>query len=279
MVLDNNNAIIAVNPSFSTITGYSFDEVEGHKPRIALSEWQDKSFQKTIWRAINRLGYWQGEIWNRRKNGDLYAKRVVINTIFTDSGKVDHRVVLFSDVTEKKEAEQLIWHQANYDALTVLPNRQMFMDRLAQDIKISNRSEKPLALIFLDLDRFKEVNDTLGHKVGDELLCEAAKRLVICLRESDTVVRLGGDEFVVILAELEDIQVIERVAKKILAQLSQFFLLANEQVFISASLGIAIYPDDSYEINELIKYADQAMYISKQLGRNRFSYFTPSMQQ
>mgnify|MGYP000013955319 FL=1 len=278
LVTDSENIIIAINPAFSRITGYSFDEVIGEKPRFLKSGLQDDSFYQAMWKSINDTGHWEGEIWNKHKQGYEYAEWLIINTIYTKDGSVAQHVALFSDITEKKKAEQVIWHQANYDALTRLPNRSMFMDRLKQDIKFAARTQKPLAVIFLDLDHFKEVNDTLGHDLGDELLCIAAKRLKACVRDSDTVARLGGDEFIVVLPELDDVNSVERIAQNILQELSTVFLLAKEQAYVSASLGIALYPDDGLNPDDIIKHADQAMYLSKDLGRSRFSYFTKDMQ-
>jgi len=278
LVTDNKNQIIAINPAFSKITGFSFAEVKGETPMILKSGLQENSFYKQMWDSINSSGSWKGEIWNKHKQGHDYAEWLTINTIFTDDGKVAQRVALFSDITEKKKAEQLIWDQANYDPLTQLPNRSMFLDRLSHDIKLAVRSEKTLAIIFLDLDRFKEVNDTLGHDIGDELLCEAAKRLKTCVRDSDTVARLGGDEFILIISELDAAQNIERIAENILFELSQVYKLGKEQAYVSASLGIAFFPDDATAADDLIKHADQAMYLSKELGRSRYSYFTKDMQ-
>jgi len=183
------------------------------------------------------------------------------------------------DITEKKKTNELIWKQANFDPLTGLPNRNMFLDRLSEDIKATSRSKNSLALIFLDLDRFKEVNDTLGHDKGDMLLCEVAIRLGLCVRGTDTIARLGGDEFIVILPELDDIHIIDRVAQTIIQTLAEPFDLAGEKAYISASLGIALYPDDANSLEGLIKHADQAMYRAKDMGRSQYSYFTKSMQQ
>jgi diguanylate cyclase (GGDEF)-like protein/PAS domain S-box-containing protein len=279
LVTDSENLIIAINPAFSKITGYSFEEVKAKNPSILQSGLQDKKFYKEMWDSLNYTGHWEGEIWNIHKDGNEYAEWLVINTIFAEDGKVSQRVSLFSDITEKKKAEKLIWVQANFDSLTGLPNRNMFKDRLNQDIKLATRSEKPLAVVFLDLDHFKEVNDTLGHDKGDELLCETAKRLVACVRESDTVARLGGDEFIIILPELDRSLSIDRVAQNIIQSLSQVFKLGNEQAYVSASLGIALYPTDANDSEGLIKHADQAMYLSKDKGRAQFSYFTRAMQE
>ncbi|HLD10176.1 MAG TPA: EAL domain-containing protein, partial [Methylophilaceae bacterium] len=178
-----------------------------------------------------------------------------------------------------REAEQLIWHQANFDLLTELPNRQMFHDRLDQDIKKASRADRPLALMLLDLDQFKEVNDTLGHDMGDVMLKDVAQRLSSCVRESDTVARLGGDEFTILLGDLVDPGSVERVAQDVLRKLTEPFHLGNEVAYVSASIGITLYPEDATEIETLLKNADQAMYAAKKQGRNRYSYFTSSMQQ
>jgi diguanylate cyclase (GGDEF)-like protein len=228
--------------------------------------------------VLDLTGQWQGEIWNRRKNGEIYAEWLTINSILHADGTLHRRVALFSDITERKRADELIWNQANFDQLTNLPNRRMFRDRLSQGIKKSNRSGETLALLILDLDHFKEVNDTLGHDLGDALLVEAALRITACVRESDTVARLGGDEFTIILTDLEDTSSVERVAEEIIQSLNQPFNLNGNLAYLSASIGITLFPDDATEQEELIKNADQAMYVSKRAGRNCFSYFTNAMQ-
>ncbi|GBG15144.1 PAS domain S-box protein [Novimethylophilus kurashikiensis] len=186
---------------------------------------------------------------------------------------------IIEDITQRRESEELIWKQANFDPLTGLPNRRMFHDRLEQELKKSHRSSTRMALMFLDLDHFKEVNDTLGHAMGDVLLKESAERLVHCVRESDTVARLGGDEFTVILSELDDAEAVERVAQNMLRRLSEPYLLGDEMAYVSVSIGVTLYPEDAGDIETLLKNADQAMYAAKRLGRNRCSYFTPSMQE
>lgn len=196
-----------------------------------------------------------------------------------ETGRVKGHIGTITDITERKESEEVIWRQANFDMLTGLPNRRMFTDRLSQEIKKSHRSSRQLALLFLDLDRFKEVNDTLGHDIGDILLKEAAMRLASCVRESDTVARLGGDEFTVILGELPDIDIVERTAQEILLKLAKPYVIGTERVYVTTSIGITIYPQDAGDIEVLVKNADQAMYAAKGLGRNRFSYFTSSMQE
>lgn len=278
MVCDVNNLIVAVNPAFTDLTGYSLEDVVGKKPKILKSGRHDQKFYTRMWKSINSTGHWQGEVWNKKKNGDEYAELLMINTIFNADGGVFQRVGLFSDITEKKLADEKIWKQANFDPLTQLPNRNMFGDRLSQEIKVSQRTKKPLALLFLDLDHFKEVNDALGHDKGDQLLIEAAQRIQECVRGSDTVSRLGGDEFTVILTELDDTLHVERIAQDIIQCLSMPFTLGMEEAYVSGSIGIALYPNDTNKIETLIKYADQAMYIAKDNGRNQFGFFKPSMQ-
>lgn len=279
MVTDADGTIVAVNPAFTQVTGYLPNEVIGRTPQVLRSGRHDKAFYQSMWKALATTGTWRGEIWDRRKNGEIYPKLLTITTTFNEAGLPLRRVALFYDITDKKKSEEVIWRQANFDSLTGLPNRQMFMDRLEQEIKKSHRAALPLALMFLDLDRFKEINDTLGHDMGDMLLKETARRLSSCVRESDTVARLGGDEFTIILGELDEIGSVERIAQDILRRLAKPFSLGDELVYMTTSIGITLYPDDSDRVDALIKHADQAMYAAKALGRNRYSYFTPSMQE
>ena len=285
MITDANNQIVAVNPAFSITTGYSAEEAIGQNPHMLSSGKHDKAFYDDLWYQLSTTGKWQGEIWNQRKNGELYLEWIRINTIYDKHGTVLNRVGLATDITKKRESEDIIWRQANFDPLTNLPNRRMFNDRLHQEIKKTHRADLPLALMFIDLDHFKEINDTLGHTMGDVLLVEAARRLVSCVRDSDSVShdhnpvsRLGGDEFTVVLGELRDVHCIERIAQRILDKLSEPYQLGAEVVYISASVGITLYPTDSTNADTLLKNADQAMYAAKRLGRNRFSFFTESMQ-
>lgn len=278
VVTDAENCIIAINPAFTEITGYALDDVMGKNPSLLKSGRHDVAFYQAMWAEINGTGRWQGELWSKRKNGDIFAERLSINTIFHPDGSVYRRVGLMSDVTKRKQSDEIIWRQANFDPLTGLPNRHMFYDRLDQEIKNAHRNIQQFAVLFLDMDRFKEINDTMGHDMGDVLLQDAARRIVSCVRESDTVARLGGDEFTVILSQLDDASNLGRVAHDILSRLSQPFQLGLETAYISASIGITLYPDDALEIDALLKNADQAMYAAKNQGRNRYSYFTPSMQ-
>jgi len=278
-VTDAYNRVIAINPAFSEITGYSESEVIGKNPALLNSGHHDDVFFETMWKSLKTTGQWQGEIWNRKKNGEVYAEWLTINSINDENGKTQRYLALFSDITEKKQSAELIWKQANFDPLTNLPNRRLFQDRLELDIKKASRTNGQLALLFIDLDRFKEVNDSLGHHLGDELLMEAAKRISACVRDSDTVARFGGDEFTVILGELPDVNRIERVAMNILESLGRYYRLKKEMVFLTASMGITLYPMDANNSDDLLKNADQAMYVAKSEGRNRYSYFTKAMQE
>ena len=279
MVTDHENRIMAVNPAFTTITGYTISEVVGQKPAMLAAGVTPPSLFQEMWQALQEHGQWAGELCNQRKNGEIFIEWLSIKLVRNQQQRITHYVGVFSDITEKKKSEHLIWEQANFDALTKLANRHMLQDRLQQEIKKSRRSNSQLALLIIDLDRFKEVNDTLGHDMGDVLLVEAAQRISTCVRTSDTVARLGGDEFVIILASLDELGCVERIARSLISALVQPFHLGNEQAYISASIGIAVFPDDANDLESLLKHADQAMYVSKNAGRNRFSYFAASMQE
>lgn len=278
IVTDADGDVIAVNPSFTRITGYEPDEIIGKNPNILSSGRQEKSFYQSMWESLNSSNQWQGEIWNRRRDGEIYVELLTINNINNEDGSVYRRIGIFTDISDRKNYEELIWQQANFDELTSLPNRRMVYNRLELNIKKAHRDGKPVALMFIDLDYFKVVNDTLGHAEGDVLLKEAAKRMVSCVRETDTVGRQGGDEFMIVMNELDDILSVERVACSVLAKLAEPYQLSEEQTFISASIGITLYPYDATDVANLFKFADQAMYAAKRQGRNRFSYYTPAMQ-
>ena len=279
LVTDSENRIITINPAFSKITGYSLNEIIGKTPKLLGSKKQSKAFYKQMWEELNSTGRWSGELWNKRKDGELYAEWLSISVIYNEDGTKRMHLAIFSDVTEKKQASEIIWQQANFDTLTELPNRRMFRDRLDHEIRKSERDNNSLALLLIDLDKFKEVNDTLGHDMGDILLQKAAQRITESVRASDTVARLGGDEFIVLLSELSEISHAEDIALKIIATLAKPFYLGVEATYISASVGITLYPNDATDIESLMKNADQAMYLSKKQGRNRFSYFTPILQE
>ena len=278
MITDERNRIIAINPAFTEVTGYTLDEVSGRNPGLLKSGKHDADFYRNLWNDVKTRGIWHGQIWNRRKSGETYPEWLTINTIYNPDGSVHRHVALFSDITDKVRTDELIWRQANFDLLTDLPNRRMCHDRLEQEIKKAHRGNSRLALLFIDLDRFKEVNDTLGHQLGDRLLIEAAHRIVSCVRESDTVARLGGDEFTVVLSELPDSTHVEKIAQQILEKLSAPFMLGTDNAYVSASIGITFYPDDALDVEQLLRNADQAMYLAKNAGRNRLAYFTNSLQ-
>jgi diguanylate cyclase (GGDEF)-like protein/PAS domain S-box-containing protein len=283
MVTDADGLILTVNPAFSLLSGYTEKELLGHRGYEITSGGQDMSLFDRMFESIQQTGQWQGELWQRHKDGEEYLVAMHINTVYDEWGNPFRYVALLSDITEKKASEDLIWRQANFDALTGLPNRRMFHEHLRQEMKKTDRSHLPMALIFVDLDYFKEINDTLGHDKGDLLLKEVATRLLNSVRSTDTVARLGGDEFTVIVSELRNAGDVVRTAQEILRQMSTPFNLDdglnNHVAHISSSIGITLYPEDGADAETLINNADQAMYAAKQQGRNRFNYFAPFMQE
>jgi len=234
--------------------------------------------RKKVISSVNAQGFAEFEVIGKKKNGDRITVLCSYTAVKDSAGKVTAYRGIIRDITEKKKSEELIWRQANFDTLTGLPNRDMFRDRLGHEAKKTDRETLPLALLLIDLDQFKEVNDALGHAVGDLLLQEAASRIRACVRESDTVARLGGDEFTVVLSALAETSHVENVAQKIVSSLAKPFHLGSEVVYVTASIGITLYPNDATDIDALIKNADQAMYAAKNKGRNRFSYFTQALQ-
>jgi diguanylate cyclase (GGDEF)-like protein/PAS domain S-box-containing protein len=278
LVTDAEFRIIDINPACTRITGYRLDEVLGRTPEMFNSGRQDRAFYDEMHQVLQDLGYWHGEVEDRRKGGQVYTKSMVVNRLLEDEGAVQGYVMLFSDVTQKKEADEKIWKQANLDALTGLPNRRMLRERLEHELRQADRGRCSVGVLLIDLDHFKEVNDTLGHLVGDDLLVEAARRISACTRETDIVARLGGDEFIVILTRVGDPRHVEAVATKIIDRLAEPFQLGESSAYVSASVGVTLYPQDAREVEDLIKSADQAMYAAKRQGRNRFSHFTQGLQ-
>nr|WP_289851836.1 EAL domain-containing protein [Marinobacter salexigens] len=277
MVTDTHNRIVAINPAFTKVTGYTLEDTRGKDPSILHSGRHNAEFFKAIWQDVTQQGFWQGEVWNRRKNGEAFPSWLTINVIRNKNGDVQRHVVIGSDISGKVRSDELIWRQANYDFLTNLPNRYMFQDRLEQEIRKSLRHNSLLALLFIDLDHFKDVNDTLGHPVGDQLLVEAAVRISSCVRDSDTVARMSGDEFTVILPRLANTLDGEKVAEQIIHVLAKPYIINNETIYVQASAGISFCPQDAAEAFQLISNADQAMYAAKTSGRNRLAYFTQSL--
>lgn len=279
VVTDPQHRIIAVNPAFTFITGYTQAEVIGRTPLLLVADENQEMLYQQCLSSLEQHHQWSGELGQKRKNGETYVESLSIKAVRDERGTITHYVRVFADITEKKKSEQLIWHQANFDALTKLANRHMLQDRLQQELRKAERDQLSMALLVIDLDRFKEINDTLGHDMGDVLLVEAARRISACVRASDTVARQGGDEFVILLAGLEDFDCVERIARSLVCSLVEPFNLGSEQAYISASIGIALYPNDAGSIDDLLKHADQAMYSSKNAGRNRHSYFAQAMQE
>ncbi|MDM3870941.1 EAL domain-containing protein [Porticoccus sp. W117] len=276
---DRNRHIILTNPAFSRITGYSADELIGKHTSILRSDYHSEEFYEDIWHTSAREGRWSGEVWGVNKKGDLFPAWQTNNPIKSSQGSIEYYAILISDISERKAAEQKIRFQANYDPVTQLPNRHLLLSRLNDAIQMSKRHLKHCAVLFLDLDMFKTINDSLGHQAGDQLLQLVAKRLTEGLRESDTVARLGGDEFTIIVNDMESAQDAEVIADKLLQQLAQPFQLDHHPVTITGSIGIAAYPQDGDNPDKLLSYADQAMYNAKNRGKNCFSFFTATMQQ
>ncbi len=283
MITDANNKILRVNQAFEKLTGYSASEVVGTNPRILKSGVQDATFYQTMWSELTEQGSWSGEIWDKHKSGDIYPKQMTITAIYDNNHRVINYVAVARDISRRKKNEQDIHQLAFYDPLTKLPNRRLLMDRLQQATTISARHDQHGALIFLDLDNFKSVNDTQGHAIGDLLLCEAARRLTLCVRDSDTVARLGGDEFVVILEGLsnkadEAATLAEQVTKKIQAELENAYVLNNFECISTPSIGIVLFKGPHKSIDDLLKHADSAMYQAKAAGRNTMRFYDPNMQ-
>jgi diguanylate cyclase (GGDEF)-like protein/PAS domain S-box-containing protein len=278
MVTDKDTRIIKVNPAFSVITGYSPEEALGQTPGFLSSGAHPVEFYKEMWDSLKATGSWQGEISNRRKNGEFYTEWLSINEVCDNEGRLTHYVALFSDISERKAAEAHMHNLAHYDVLTGLPNRALLSDRLQQSIAAAKRERSHMALMFIDLDRFKPINDTLGHHIGDLMLKEVAKRMLECLRESDSAARIGGDEFVVLLPLIETESDAVAVAEKIRNTLEQSFELAGRSLNISSSIGVAVYPGHGGDEKSLLKNADTAMYYAKEAGRNNVMLYDIGMQ-
>ena len=284
IIADGETNILRVNKAFGDIAGYSAEEVIGASLQILYSDHHDKNFYATVWESVEENDGWEGEIWGRRKNGDAVPLHMTITAIRDAEGHASHYVMAFSDITRTKKDADEIYNLAFFDPLTSLPNRRLLMDRLTQAVASSGRTGQKSALLFIDLDNFKNLNDTLGHDFGDLLLQQTAQRLRNCLRAEDTVARIGGDEFVIILQNLgeEDADAptqTEAVANKILSALNQPYSLHDYECFSSASIGVTLFEDSSVQVEELLKQADIAMYQAKKSGRNMMRFFDPQMQE
>jgi diguanylate cyclase (GGDEF)-like protein/PAS domain S-box-containing protein len=272
VITDRHNLIVSVNDAFTTLTGYTREEALGKNPRILQSGRHDSAFYQGMWRSLIEQGYWRGDIWDRRKDGSFYPKYLAISAIRDNEGAVSHFSAVFYDVTERKALEDKLDHLAHYDGLTGLPNRMLLQDRVEQAIAQAERQQQKFALLFIDLDGFKRINDELGHPVGDEVLKLVAQRLLAEIRAMDTAARLGGDEFVVILTDIQHGENAGRVAEKVLASLAQPYLVAGRSLALSASIGVSLYPVDEREAHELLRSADQAMYQAKRDGKRQVRF-------
>ncbi|MDH5636853.1 MAG: EAL domain-containing protein [Nitrospinota bacterium] len=279
VVTDREGIIQFVNPAFTTITGYSPEEALGRNPSILRSGRHTQEFYELMWGSLRAEGRWEGEIWNRNKNGEAYLERLRITSIKDTAGRTTHYTAIFSDLTQIRDTEEKIRYQAYHDILTGLPNRSLYFDRVRQAITRAQRAGKKLGVMFLDLDDFKKINDRLNHSAGDLMLQGVATRLVSCLRETDTVARIGGDEFTILLEDVDGEKQSSVVAEKIMRSISEPYFYNSEELFVSTSLGISIYPADGATVEDLIKNADIAMYHAKDLGKNNYQFFTESMNQ
>lgn len=283
MITDRSGTILRVNQAFTTITGYSADEANGQHLRILHSSVQSDEFYEQMWNELQVDGQWEGELWSKRKNGETYPEWLTITAVVTDEGEVSHYVATFQDITDRKEAQAMIEHQAYYDILTDLPNRRFLLDRLQQELSAAKRHEYFGALLFIDLDHFKTLNDSLGHAAGDFLLQQVAKRLARNVRTEDTVARLGGDEFVVLLPYLhkdsdQSGTLVQNIADKLREALTAPYDIQGHAYSFSPSIGIALFPYENETAEDVLKHADTAMYKSKSEGRNTIRFYRPSMQ-
>ncbi|MEO7493891.1 MAG: EAL domain-containing protein [Massilia sp.] len=278
MVTNVGNDVIAINPAFTKLTGYNPADIIGKNPQVLKSGKQAPEFYEEMWQSLNETGHWHGELWDVSKNGDAIAFRLTINSVYDEGGAVVQRVAQFSDVTEQKLADKLIWEQANIDMLTRLPNRHMFLNRLQEKMDAATRGGDMLVLLLVDLDQFKEINDAWGHSKGDILLVEAARRISACVGPAVTVARLGGDEFGVLLCGTQKTATVDQLAGELIAALVAPYDLGVAQGFVSASIGIAQFPAEGKTREELLSHVDQAMNAAKAGGRNRYRHFTSSLQ-
>lgn len=269
MVTDHRGNILLVNRAYTEITGYPADEVIGCNPRVLQSGVHDEKFYAAMWQALDKTGKWRGEICNRRKDGTLYPSWVSISAITNDAGEVTNYLGVFSDISIVRAAQQQLAHLAHHDPLTDLPNRLLLTERIQHAIEMAHRAKKRFALLFVDLDRFKQINDAYGHDTGDEVLKTVAQRMRCSVRAADTVARLGGDEFIVLLENMKNDDCATRVANKILGNIADAEIKGEPDIELSASIGIALYPDDGVEVDTLLRKADSAMYRSKTRGRGR----------
>jgi diguanylate cyclase (GGDEF)-like protein/PAS domain S-box-containing protein len=277
IISDADNHIITVNNAFTAITGFSLEDIKGQNPCFLCSELRGEEFYKTMWKTVTEEGQWHGEIWSKKKNGDIFAQRTSVSAVRNPQSDITHYVTVFNDISDIKEKESKLRALAHYDALTGLPNRVLLADRLAQCIANTRRNNKLLLVCFLDLDGFKAINDHHGHDVGDKLLIEIATRLENTVRKGDTVARLGGDEFVVLLNSVNQHDEIDVLLCRINDVIAKPVQIDEHQHHVSGSIGVTIYPNDDSDTDTLLRHADLAMYEAKQAGRNRYHIFDATL--
>jgi diguanylate cyclase (GGDEF)-like protein/PAS domain S-box-containing protein len=278
MVIDVHGRIVATNPAYTQITGYTEIEALGTQSNLTRGGAHGQAFHDALWRDLAETGFWRGEIWSTRKNGEVYLEWLTVSAVRDDDDAVSHYVCVFSDITKLKESQEKLDHLAHHDPLTGLPNRLLFHDRLQHAMVRAARGSEQLAVLFIDLDRFKNVNDTLGHQVGDELLRHVATALSSCLRDGDTLARLGGDEFIVLLEDVDGERGARLVADKLMRLFEQPVTVSSYELFVTGSVGIGLFPQDGTDLNHLIRNADVAMYQAKARGRNGYAFYAPSME-
>ena len=273
MISDAHNRIVRVNQAFTSTTGYSADEALGQNPNFLTSQRQDQAFYQQMWQTLHQQDFWRGEVWNRRKDGEVYAEILSISIVRNQSGEIQYYIGVFSDISSIKANEAALIHLAHYDPLTGLPNRRLLQDRLDQGLGQVKRHQQKLMLCFLDLDGFKPINDDYGHETGDQVLVEVAKRLQAQMRESDTLARLGGDEFVLLMLDVQEEAQIEKRLTQLIKQLEAPIQTPQAKVEISCSLGAVCFPQAGLLAEQLLTYADQAMYRAKQAGKAQIRFY------
>ena len=275
IITDAKNIIVDCNPASTRITGYSREELIGKSPKLLSSGRQDAGFYADLWKSVQEHDFWQGEVWNRRKSGEVYAEMLAISVVRSATGQLQHHIGVFTDISQLKTHEAELDRIAHYDALTGVPNRRLLADRLEHAMNRARRSGKSLAVFYLDLDGFKPVNDEHGHEAGDQVLVTVANRIKEILRADDTLARLGGDEFVLILTDIVRIEEIHVILDRVLAAVREPMLINDTPISVSASIGVTLYPDDSSDPDILLRHADQAMYLAKESGKHRYQFFDP----
>jgi diguanylate cyclase (GGDEF)-like protein/PAS domain S-box-containing protein len=273
MVTDREGRILAVNDAFSALTGWPAAEAVGRSPRILSSGRQDADFYEGMWAALETEGHWRGELWNRRKGGEVFPEHLTIDAVRDAAGSITHFVGIFADISERKQREARLTYLAFHDPLTGLPNRSLCEDRAERAISLARRRAGQIGVLMIDLDGFKKVNDSLGHDCGDLILKAAGERLRACLRDSDTVARWGGDEFVVILPTVDSAAGVRETGLRMLSALRRPYVLAGDEIKLGGSIGAALFPGDGEDAEEIFACADRAMYGVKRTGKGGFNLY------